>query len=124
MSLLRASGITAVATALSACSDKQRELDPEAEDESRLAGVPQGQLATLFEASGLHEIEETALSASREHPSFEAWWEPFTRGVGPAGSYLARLGPERQAELRDSCRRLPSAPLVLTVRAWATRGVT
>jgi hypothetical protein len=51
-------------------------------------------------------------------------WVPFTRGVGPAGSYVASLEAERQAELRENCRTLlPSAPFVLTARAWAARGL-
>ncbi len=99
------------------------ELDPGVDDESRLAGAREGHLAELFEASGLHEIEETALSARVEHPSFEEWWEPFTLGVGPAGSYVAGLDPERQVRLREQCRALlPVAPFVLTARAWAARG--
>lgn len=101
-----------------------RELDPEVDDESQLPGAREGHLAELFEAAGLNEIEETALSASLEHPSFEEWWEPFTRGVGPAGSYVASLDEERQAELRESCRTLlPNAPFVLIARAWAARGL-
>jgi SAM-dependent methyltransferase len=101
-----------------------RELDPEVDDESQLAGVREGQLAGLFEAAGLHEIEEIVLSASLEHPSFDEWWEPFTRGVGPAGAYAASLDAERQARLRENCRGLlPDAPFVLTARAWATRGL-
>jgi SAM-dependent methyltransferase len=101
-----------------------RELDPEVDDESQLAGVREGHLAELFEAAGLHEVEETALSASLEHPSFEEWWEPFTRGAGPAGSFVAGLDAERQARLRDSCRaRLPIAPFVLPALAWAARGL-
>jgi len=101
-----------------------RELDPEVDDEARLAGAREGHLAKLLEAAGLHDIEETALSASLEHPSFEEWWEPFTRGVGPAGSYVAGLDAERRAELRERCRSLlPVGPFVLTARAWATRGL-
>jgi SAM-dependent methyltransferase len=101
-----------------------RELDPEVDDESQLPGAREGHLAELFEAAGLKEIEETTLSASLEHPSFEEWWEPFTRGVGPAGSYVASLDEERQAELRENCRSLlPYAPFVLIARAWAARGL-
>ena len=100
-----------------------RELDPEVDDGSRLAGVREGHLAELFEAAGLREIEQTVLTARLEHPTFEEWWEPFTGGAGPAGSYVAGLDAERQAELRDRCRSLlPSAPFVLTARAWAARG--
>jgi SAM-dependent methyltransferase len=101
-----------------------REIDPEVDDESGLAGAREGHLGELFEAAGLRDIEETVLSASLEHPSFEEWWEPFTGGVGPAGSYVASLDPERQAELREKCRsRLPSPPFVATARAWAARGL-
>jgi SAM-dependent methyltransferase len=101
-----------------------RVLDPEVDDESQLAGAREGHLADLFESAGLHEIEETALSARLEHPSFQEWWEPFPRGVGPAGAYVASLDPERRAALREQCRALlPSAPFVLPARAWAARGL-
>jgi SAM-dependent methyltransferase len=101
-----------------------RELDPDVEDESQLAGAREGHLAQLFQAAGLHEIEESALSVSVEHPSFEDWWEPFTLGVGPAGGYAAGLDAKRQAQLRELCREmLPAAPFVLTARAWAARGL-
>jgi hypothetical protein len=100
------------------------ELDPDVEDESTLAGARQGHLTELFEAAGLREIEETHLTVSVEHPTFEDWWEPFTLGVGPAGAYAAGLDPERQAQLRERCReKLPAPPFVLTVRAWAARGL-
>jgi len=101
-----------------------RELDPDVEDESHLAGAREGHLAQLFEAAGLHEIEESTLSVSVEQPSFDDWWEPFTLGVGPAGGYAAGLDAKRQAQLRELCReRLPAAPFVITARAWAARGL-
>jgi hypothetical protein len=101
-----------------------RDLDPDVNDESKLAGAREGHLAELFEAAGLREVEATTLSASLEHASFDEWWEPFMGGVGPAGSYVASLDAERQAELRETCRTLlPIAPFVLTARAWATRGL-
>jgi SAM-dependent methyltransferase len=100
------------------------ELDPQVEDESQLAGVREGHLADLFAAAGLHEIEETVLWASLEHSTFEAWWEPFTKGVGPAGAYLASISAERQLELRERSRSMiPGAPFVVTARAWAVRGL-
>ena len=99
------------------------ELDRDVRDESNLAGARQGHLSELFAAAGLRGIEETALSSSVEHRTFEEWWEPFTAGVGPAGAHVTSLGAERQAELREHCRNLlPSAPFVLTARAWAARG--
>jgi SAM-dependent methyltransferase len=101
-----------------------RELDPDVEDESDFAGAAEGQLAELFSAAGLREVEEAVLSVSIEHPTFDDWWEPFTLGVGPAGSYAARLDATRQARLRERCRALfPDEPFVLTLWAWATRGL-
>jgi ubiquinone/menaquinone biosynthesis C-methylase UbiE len=101
-----------------------RELDPEIAGESQLPGTREGHLADLFEAARLREIEETAHSASLEHASFENWWEPFTLGVGPAGTYAAGLDEERQAELREKCRSmLPAPPFTVTARAWAVRGL-
>jgi SAM-dependent methyltransferase len=100
------------------------ELDPGAKGESQLAGSREGHLAELFEAAGRHDIEETALSVRVEHPSFEDWWEPFTLGVGPAGTHVAGLDAEGQALLRERCRELlPAAPFVPPARAWSARGV-
>ncbi|MGH2464075.1 MAG: SAM-dependent methyltransferase, partial [Candidatus Limnocylindrales bacterium] len=100
-----------------------RELDPDANDESGLPGASEGSLAALFRAAGLRDLVETVVSADLEHESFEEWWEPFTRGVGPAGSYTASLDPARQAALREGCRRLVLAgSFVVPARAWAVRG--
>jgi SAM-dependent methyltransferase len=101
-----------------------RELDTDVEDESRLAGTRTGQLTELFEAARLRGVEETALAVSRDHSSFEEWWEPFTRGVGPGGSYMARLDTQQRAALRERCRSmLPAGPFTATARAWAARGI-
>ena len=101
-----------------------RELDPGVHDESDLAGAREGHLAELFRVAGLREVTEATLSVSREHPTFDAWWEPYLEGVGPAGAYVATLSPERRIELRERCReRLPAAPFVQTALAWAARGL-
>jgi SAM-dependent methyltransferase len=100
-----------------------RDLDPGVEDESQRAGTREGQLEELFAAAGLREVTGTALIADLEHATFDEWWEPFTLGVGPAGSFIARLDAERAAALREACRRrLPTEPFVITARAWAAIG--
>jgi SAM-dependent methyltransferase len=100
-----------------------RELDPGVADESELPGARAGHLAALFGAVGLADIVEATLVADLEHPSFEEWWEPFTRGVGPAGAYTVGLDPSRRLSLRDRLReRLPDGPFVIPARAWAVRG--
>jgi SAM-dependent methyltransferase len=100
-----------------------RELDPDVHDESDRPGGRKGALAELFREAGLREIEEDVLLVEVEHPTFEDWWEPFTLGVGPAGSYVAGLDADRQAQLRERCRELLSpAPFVMSAPAWAARG--
>ena len=99
------------------------ELDPGTQDESKMAGAREGHLRELFESAGLRDLIETTLDVSREHPSFEEWWQPYEDGVGPAGAYVAGLDHDRRAELRERCRDLlPEAPFVLTAHAWAVRG--
>lgn len=101
-----------------------RQLDPNVDDESRLAGAREGHLLELLEATGLRSIEGATLAADLQHPTFDAWWEPFTRGVGPAGAYVASLTDERRAALREACRALVTTePFVIQGRAWAARGL-
>jgi SAM-dependent methyltransferase len=99
------------------------QLDPDAPDESDLAGAREGQLAALFGEAGLVDVEDDALWVHADHATFEEWWEPYTLGVGPAGVYVSGLGAGARAELRDRCRALVGdGPVTLTMRAWAARG--
>jgi SAM-dependent methyltransferase len=101
-----------------------RGLDPSAPGESGFPGARAGHLRELFEEAGLAEVEEDELSVTAEHASFEEWWEPFTLGVGPAGSYARSLSEADLEALRERCRQqLPDGPFTLTVVAWAARGV-
>ncbi len=100
-----------------------RVVDPGARDESSLAGAREGHLAELFAEAGLVDVRGAALAAPVEYESFEAWWEPFTLGVGPAGAYLAALEPEGAEELRERCRALlPRPPFTIEAWAWAACG--
>ena len=77
---------------------------PDAADESQIAGSREGHLAELFEQAGLGEVEETALSVTIEHASFDAWWEPFTRRRARRAPTCVSLDPEQQARLRELSR--------------------
>jgi SAM-dependent methyltransferase len=100
------------------------ELDPTVADESDLPGTREGHLGRLFEAAGLTEVETSIVTATREHPSFDDWWEPYTGGVGPAGLYVGRLDSAARDRLRERLRELlPSGPFTLESIAWAARGV-
>lgn len=99
------------------------EIDPDADDESGLAGAREGELGKLFRAAEITDLVETTLTADMPFASFEDWWELFTLGVGPAGAYLGRLAPDARSALADACRRrLGDGPLTLRTRAWAVVG--
>lgn len=101
-----------------------RALDPQVVDESHLPGSTEGQLSELFDAVGLSEIQETSLSVSVEHSTFDKWWELFGLGVGPAGAHAASLDTTAREQLRERARAsFPVEPFVLTARAWAARAL-
>ncbi len=54
--------------------DAVHELDPNALDESRLAGGHEGHLTELLTEAGLRKVEELALPVLVEHATFEDWW--------------------------------------------------
>jgi SAM-dependent methyltransferase len=102
-----------------------RGIQADVADESERAGTRQGHLAELFTDAGLRDVGERALGVSRAFGSFDEWWDPFTRGVGPAGGFAASLGPVQREDMRERCRTmLPDGPFELTAHAWAARGVT
>ena len=109
---------------LAAFWEAVRSLDGAAHDESGLAGARQGHLTELFHAADLDEVQESAIQVDVVHETFEEWWTPFTRGVGPAGAYTARLDSHRRAQLRNRCREvLGAGPFAISARAWTARAL-
>jgi SAM-dependent methyltransferase len=99
------------------------ELDPRADDESGLAGVREGHLAQLFAEAGLGGIQPGSVTVLIRYANFEEWWDPFTLGVGPAGSYVTSLPPDRRELLREHCReQLGAGPVEISATAWAVTG--
>jgi SAM-dependent methyltransferase len=98
-----------------------REVSPKAPDESGLAGTGEGQLTEIFSRAGLQDVQEDRLTVTVEFPTFEDWWEPFTLGVGPAGSYVRSLDEAGRSALRERCEELlPHEPFEITASAWCT----
>jgi SAM-dependent methyltransferase len=101
-----------------------RDLDPDVDDESGLPGVREGHLVELATEAGLADVTPSVLSVSVPYSSFDEWWEPYTFGVGPPGSHVARLGEDERAVLRARCEQLlPPAPFDVVADAWCVRGV-
>jgi SAM-dependent methyltransferase len=99
-----------------------REFDPAAEDESGLAGAREGHLAQLFGEAGLADPRASTLTVRARYATFGEWWESFTHGVGPAGSYVASLADEQRIALRERCRQKLAAPFEISAMAWAVTG--
>ena len=90
----------------------------------RADGLPTLGVDALQVRAGLHDVEAAVLRISLEHPDFDSWWEPFTRGVGPAGGYLKTVDKDRREAIRLAARReVPDGPFEIAAVAWAARGL-
>jgi ubiquinone/menaquinone biosynthesis C-methylase UbiE len=85
----------------------------------------QGEIAALWERTGLLDVQEADLEVRVTYRDFDDFWEPLLTAAGPIGAYMASVDDERRAALREACRvRLgnPQRPFELTGRACAVRG--
>ena len=99
------------------------EVDPGATDESGLSGAREGHLEGLATAAGLVDVKPSELAVRVGYTGFEEWWEPYTSGVGPAGSYLAGVDDAVHDELLARCREVvPDGPFEVSATAWCVRG--
>lgn len=99
------------------------EIDPDGVDESGLPGAREGHLVELAMAAGLVDVTHSELSVSVDYSGFDEWWEPYTLGVGPAGSYLAAVDDDVRDALEARCRELlPDGPFPVVAHAWCMRG--
>jgi SAM-dependent methyltransferase len=106
--------------------DAARSLDDAAPDEGRTMRYRSTEeLGELWRQAGLDHVETAYLTVETTYSGFDDLWEPFTLGVGPAGSYCAALEPARRDELRERLREKAGSPtgsLTLGARACAARG--
>lgn len=102
-----------------------RDLDPAVEDESDLPGARDGHLVELFKGAGLDSVAQTILTVGTSFADVDAWWQPFTLGVGPAGAYVATLDTDHRSALRSRCEELlPVGNFDIQASAWAASART
>jgi SAM-dependent methyltransferase len=65
----------------------------------------EGRLHSLFEGSGLRDVEITTEAHCFRLPSFEAYFGPFERGGGSPGQVLIALPEEVRRSVREEIRR-------------------
>ena len=89
-----------------------RDLDPDAHDESGLAGTAKGDLVELGRRAGLADVEPRTLTVRVGFATFEDWWAPDTQGWGrPARTspgWATRPGSGSSRTVASCCPRRPS----------------
>jgi SAM-dependent methyltransferase len=107
--------------------DAARRLDSGAPDEGSMMRYRSvEELDELWRRVGLSDVETDFLRVESTYAGFDELWEPFTYGVGPAGSYCAALTPEQREQLRDELFTglgRPDGEFTLGATACAVRGV-
>jgi SAM-dependent methyltransferase len=109
--------------------DEAKALDAavEARDEAHMPLCGPGELAELWRAAGLQDVQDAALTVALHFTSFDDYWDPFLLGQGPAGSYAAGLPEAQRQNLAERLRhRLigngPDRAIEIYARAWAVKG--
>lgn len=80
-------------------------------------------LAQLCRDAGIADADIAALEVETRFPDFEAFWHPFTLGVGPAPGYVSSLTEGRKSQLKAhlAAKLGVDVPVSLTARAWAVK---
>ena len=109
--------------------DEAVALDPAiaARDERHMPLCRRGELAALWRASGLRDVEERPITIEMTFTSFDDYWRPFLGGQGPAGAYARSLAEPQRASLETRLRRRllgsgKDGPIKLNGRVWAVKG--
>jgi ubiquinone/menaquinone biosynthesis C-methylase UbiE len=97
---------------------------PDVEDETGRLGGREGDIVRLLSRAGCREVEQGELTVEVEYAGFDEWWEPYTRGVAPAGQQLARLDEPTRTRVRARALELVGdQPFTVEATAWAARGI-
>ena len=81
--------------------DAAMEVDTAAPDEAKTMRFGRaGEVAELFQAAGLVDIEETTISVKATYANFDELWSGFLAGIGPAGAYCNSLTDAQRVGLR------------------------
>jgi SAM-dependent methyltransferase len=97
-------------------------------DERNMPLCRKGELAALWRAQGLQQVEEQPIAIERAFASFVDYWSPFLGGQGPAGAYAASLAETARVALESKLRKRllgerQDGAFTLQARAWAVKGV-
>ena len=110
--------------------DEAVALDPTiaVRDERNMPLSKRGELAALWRAQGLQQVDEQPIAIEMSFVSFDDYWSPFLGGQGPAGAYAASLSQTARVALESRIRRRllgarQEGAFTVQARAWAVKGV-
>ena len=101
-------------------------VDGRVASEPRRPGTEEGDIAALLDRAGAVAIHQGTVAAQARYANFDDWWEPFTLGIGPAGSHARSLDETQRDAVREAARAVlgaPTGPFTLEAHAWFARGV-
>ncbi|MGE3876973.1 MAG: class I SAM-dependent methyltransferase [Parvibaculaceae bacterium] len=80
-------------------------------------------LTAMCRDAGMRDIAIEPIEIETVFPDFEAFWQPFTLGAGPAPGYCMNLPEDRRALLRERLAEMlgKDGPIKLAARAWAVK---
>lgn len=82
--------------------------------------TPEG-LTSLCAEAGL-VCNVVSIERETRFSDFEVFWDPFTRGAGPAPGYVAKLDVEKRETLKSRLKEtVGQTDIVLPARAWAVK---
>jgi SAM-dependent methyltransferase len=102
------------------------EVDPQAaalDEGKRFPFCTRDGLAEICHAAGLRSPAIEPIEIETVFPDFEAFWQPFTLGAGPAPGYYASLPEDHRAVLTSHLANAlkSNGPIRLAARAWAVK---
>ncbi|OHV77271.1 class I SAM-dependent methyltransferase [Rhizobium sp. LCM 4573] len=80
-------------------------------------------LAEICRSAGLRGLSIEPIEFETVFPDFEAFWQPFTLGTGPAPGYCVSLPDDHRAALKARLADTlgVDGPIRLVARAWAAK---
>ena len=105
-------------------------INPSAIDLHESHRFPDSNAEHLFDAfnhAGFSQVEVAPVEIVTHFKDFDDYWNPFLGGQGPAPTYVSNSGDTEKNELMKAlARRLPveeDGSIILTSRAWASKGI-
>ena len=113
---------------ISAFWDVTTALDPDAAglaEDRRFEFCNRDALLEELTNAGFSDGAVTPIEVTTRFANFDAFWNPFTLGLGPAPGYCMGLDEDARRALKHDLQKKLSASngeIVLPARAWAVRG--